>query len=226
MKKKNVLLLIILLLISNSFSYVLGTGGIQKIAASINYDIQIKLNGERFKPVNESGKPLSPIIYEGRSYLPVRVLSEALGFAVDWNDASKTIIINNSDSNLGIPYKDSKEYTDGKTKPTSSYITPKVYAKVVDGKVKLYWDKINDHGFSGYKVVASSKNKQPVYPNDGYLAFISDKDTDYMYINKDTKYYEGDFGSHFTSGKTYYLSITAIYQDKNVKGNSVVVIFP
>ena len=38
-----------------------------------------------------------PFIYNGRVYVPLRFVSNALGMDVDWNDETKTVIINSPD---------------------------------------------------------------------------------------------------------------------------------
>lgn len=40
----------------------------------------------------------SPFVYEGRTMVPLRFLSEALGFQVTWDDATQTATINKSDA--------------------------------------------------------------------------------------------------------------------------------
>ena len=45
---------------------------------------------------NENGKvefDVEPIIINDRTMVPIRVISEILGFKVDWEDATKTVII-------------------------------------------------------------------------------------------------------------------------------------
>ena len=45
---------------------------------------------------SEKGKvtfDVAPIIVNGRTMVPIRVVSETLGFKVDWDDATRTVII-------------------------------------------------------------------------------------------------------------------------------------
>ena len=104
--------------------------------------------------------------------------------------------------------------------------TPKVYASVVNGRIKVSWDKIDSSKFSGYKVVASLTNSTPSYPNDGYATFITDDSTLSYYIDANTSYSGGDLGGKFISGKKYYISVTALYGDVKIPGNTVVITMP
>lgn len=49
------------------------------------------VNGNEVKIDPE--KPLSPVIVNGRTFLPLRFVAENLGFKVDWNGATQTIIL-------------------------------------------------------------------------------------------------------------------------------------
>ena len=64
-------------------------GPIQRIAASINDSFSISVNGENKSLTDDS----HILVYNNRSYLPVRAVSEMLGCKVDWDDATKKISI-------------------------------------------------------------------------------------------------------------------------------------
>lgn len=98
---------------------------------------------------------------------------------------------------------------------------------VVDGDaVVLSWTKAEADGFNYYKVVASSNNKNPGYPDDGYLICINDRNTLSARITLKDRYNGGDFGGSFKPGERYYFSVTAVYKDEKVKGNAVRLAFP
>lgn len=44
------------------------------------------------------------------------------------------------------------------------------------GEVKMKWDSYIPSGFNYYKVIRSTTNPNPVYPDDGYIKYSSDKD--------------------------------------------------
>lgn len=86
------------LLISTIFTIGAFTGAtaetnLKEITAFINQSMNIKLNGKPFVPLDNEGNKLSPIIYNGDSYLPVRSLSQAFGIAVKYDDPTSTIVL-------------------------------------------------------------------------------------------------------------------------------------
>lgn len=62
------------------------TNGLKSIDVMYN-NIKIAVDGKEVKTDSE------PFIYEGRTYVPIRVVSEALGADIDWNDKTKTVEI-------------------------------------------------------------------------------------------------------------------------------------
>jgi len=105
------------------------------------------------------------------------------------------------------------------------YVTPKLTVTKENGILRLNWSQINHSKLNGYKVVASTSDSTPVYPENGYKVWITDKSKTYDYITAGDYYKNGDF-SNFKSGETYYLSITAVYSDKKVAGNVVKITMP
>ncbi len=103
------------------------------------------------------------------------------------------------------------------SEPTQT-VTPSaghtVSGRVSGDNVLLTWDKDTTKDFSGYKVVASRTNSAPSYPADGYLKYITNRDTTSISL------YEGYGG--LQGGVTYYFSITYLYQDgSTIAGNAV-----
>ncbi|MBF4693505.1 S-layer homology domain-containing protein [Fusibacter ferrireducens] len=91
--------------------------------------------------------------------------------------------------------------------------------------VVLKWQKITHPDFEGYKVVASLTDQTPVYPENGYALWITDKNKTTALIKAGSSYNGSEF-SKFEAGKTYYFSITAVYKDKKVPGNVITVTIP
>lgn len=98
---------------------------------------------------------------------------------------------------------------------------PVVSASVENGKLVLRWNKIDSPKLIEYRVVASKNDSSPSYPDNGYLYVISDRDKNYAVIDNKTAYTGGDFGSYFIKGEKYYFSITAVYSDRTVTGNTI-----
>jgi len=67
-------------------------------AAGLFEEIQIYLGDIKVVADNrEVELEEQPFIYNGRVYVPIRFVSAALGMDVDWNDETKTVIINSPD---------------------------------------------------------------------------------------------------------------------------------
>ncbi len=75
------------------------------ISAFINRDIKMTWDGSAFEARESDGRVLSPIIYEGRTYLPAKYIADKAGINVNWNEATKTVEF--SSRRGDIPYLDS-----------------------------------------------------------------------------------------------------------------------
>lgn len=91
--KKIVSLLIMIAFIAGVTSSAFCADNVQKISAFLNYELKIKLDGNNFTPVDSNGSVMYPIVYNDRSYLPVRAIAEALNIAVDYDAKTKTIYL-------------------------------------------------------------------------------------------------------------------------------------
>ncbi|SHG94795.1 Copper amine oxidase N-terminal domain-containing protein [Thermosyntropha lipolytica DSM 11003] len=91
MKKRWIVMVAIMMLLAFTAGAVAGSTS-QVIQATLAHDFKFMLNGKAWTPQID-GKNLSPIVYEGRTYLPARPLAEALGVKIDWDKSTKTVII-------------------------------------------------------------------------------------------------------------------------------------
>lgn len=73
--------------------------------------------------------------------------------------------------------------------------------------------------FNYYKIVASQTNPNPVYPKDGYLYYSSDKSTTDWSVDVTGKSYNQS--PKLESGKTYYFSITYVFDNGKFSSNTV-----
>jgi hypothetical protein len=101
------------------------------------------------------------------------------------------------------------------------YTKPKVSVSMENNVPVLRWNKITSDKFKEYRVVISKNDKTPEYPADGYLYRITDRDRTYAVINNTERYNNGDFGNYLTRNEKYYISVTAVYTDRNVAGSTV-----
>lgn len=113
----------------------------------------------------------------------------------------------------------------GVVEEIGEHIAPKVEAYTEKGKIVLKWEQIDHPLFEGYKVVAAQNDSTPIYPENGYLQWIPDKYKTATEIWTGSEYYEGDF-SKFKPGEKVYVSVTAVYQDRKVRGNAILIEVP
>lgn len=66
---------------------------IKDVTVQINSSINYKLNGNEFIPKNVDGSKMDTLIYNGRSYVPLRAIADAFSVAVDWDGTNSTIIM-------------------------------------------------------------------------------------------------------------------------------------
>lgn len=65
--------------------------------AKLTYkNISIQINGSKITPKDVTGKAVEPFIIDGTTYLPVRAVGEAVGYEVDWDNATSTVTMNNA----------------------------------------------------------------------------------------------------------------------------------
>jgi len=83
------LLICIFIFVSGAFA----ASGTQQITALLNGNIKITLHGQLWTPRDVNGNALTPITYNGSTYLPVRAVAEAAGLNVDWDGATQTVLI-------------------------------------------------------------------------------------------------------------------------------------
>ncbi|MCT4597348.1 MAG: peptidylprolyl isomerase [Vallitalea sp.] len=65
----------------------------KEITAQVSYEIKMMLNGKEFNPKEDDGTELKPIVYNDRTYLPVRTLCDAIGVDVKWEGKTKTVLL-------------------------------------------------------------------------------------------------------------------------------------
>lgn len=134
-------------------------------------------------------------------------------------------------------YKDKKVTTDAVKFKTPSTIQTeeteplapeslKLEVMVKDSGLKLLWTKELSSQLQGYKVVISKSNSSPSYPDDGYLKWITDRNTNYVYVDNKSMYNGGDIEGYLLPDTEYYFSITYIYKDKKVTTPAILVKTP
>ncbi|MGF7029420.1 hypothetical protein J2T17_000325 [Paenibacillus mucilaginosus] len=65
---------------------------LEEIKAYLNNDIKVKVNGQTVQLLDEQGSVVTPITYDGSTYLPARAIASALNVAVDYDAASNSVL--------------------------------------------------------------------------------------------------------------------------------------
>jgi len=79
----------------------------EQISKTINVvyrDIKITIDGEEITPKDANGKIVEPFIFDGTTYLPVRAISEAVGYDVGWDDVNNTVMLREKQAEAGEFY--------------------------------------------------------------------------------------------------------------------------
>jgi|GEM_PF-481054 len=101
MKRKNVFWLAVgVLLLFGSFPMASAKNNLKTVSATVASNLLMLLNGEVWQPKDQKGERVYPVIINGSSYLPVRVLSEALDVDIQWDSAAQTIKIGEGTSSV------------------------------------------------------------------------------------------------------------------------------
>lgn len=104
--------------------------------------------------------------------------------------------------------------------------TPELSGKINNDQIVLNWTEVDSDDFKYYKVVLSKGDSTPSYPNDGYAKVISNVKTTSCQLEEGDTYYNGDFGGEIDEGQAYYISITAVYDNKNFTSNVIRLTIP
>lgn len=103
--------------------------------------------------------------------------------------------------------------------------TPKLTTAAITDGVKLTWTKTASDNFSYYAVVLSKSDTTPKYPENGYLALVTDRGTTSYELKLNAPYTNGDGGT-IQPGETYNVTITAVYGDNKYTSTTTQVTVP
>lgn len=95
MKRQHILAIVLAAVLSVS-SFAAGTAANQLVEATLVNDIAFNVDGEAWSPKDVDGSPLTPLIYNGRTYVPVRSLLEDKGVTVGFDDKTRTVLLDYS----------------------------------------------------------------------------------------------------------------------------------
>lgn len=161
-------------------------------------DITLKLNGNVLYP------SVAPVIENGSTLVPLRIISENMGASVLWNGEERSIIIKKEDTSIYLVLEQKDVIVNGETKTLS------VAPKIINGSTMVpirfvsqnldcavNWDGTNrvvsiiENGVTVIEntPAVSEKPAQPVYTNDGKHQVIDDENFIVYTTKTGTKYH-------------------------------------
>ena len=127
----------------------------QNVVATFRPDITLKVNGTTYNVRDTNGNLVSPLLYNGTTYLPLSALGRMLDADVSWDASTNTVIINDADT--------ASDYIgETKAKDIALKHAGLSSSKVTFLPVKLDWDD----GRQVYEVEFYSGNKEYDYEID------------------------------------------------------------
>jgi hypothetical protein len=84
------ILLIATAAISSISTGAFAASNLTTIQAYLNGDVKFLKDGLNWRPTDDNGNEILPITYEGRTYLPLRVIANAFNVPVKYKDQDKT----------------------------------------------------------------------------------------------------------------------------------------
>lgn len=76
---------------------VIAEGTSERVEAYVNKEIKITLDNEALALRNADDSIIYPVIYNDRTYLPMRAIAQVLGIKVDWDLDTKTVSLTESE---------------------------------------------------------------------------------------------------------------------------------
>lgn len=139
----------------------------QNVVATFRPDITLKVNGTTYNVRDTNGNLVSPLLYNGTTYLPLSALGRMLDADVSWDAATNTVVINDADT--------ASDYIgEAKAKDIALKHAGLSSSKVTFLPVKLDWDD----GRQVYEVEFYSGSKEYDYEIDAASGSIRDYDFD------------------------------------------------
>ena len=135
------------------------------VTATFRPDVTLKVNGTTYTVRDTTGVKVSPLIYNGTTYLPLSSLGQLLGAEVSWDNDSQTVIIHDDDASY-IGESKAKELAlkhAGLSGKEVSFL-----------QLKLDWDD----GRSVYEVEFYSGSREYDYEIDALTGAVVDFDSD------------------------------------------------
>lgn len=105
--KKRFLSIVAVLVVLSFTTGVFAASNVTAIKAFLNKGIAINIDGANFQPKNDKNAILYPIVYNGKTYVPIKEFSEELGATVTYDSKGNgTYNISSTSGEEGVPNED------------------------------------------------------------------------------------------------------------------------
>ena len=163
-------------------------------------DIALKLNGNDLKP------SVAPVIENGSTLVPLRIISENMGASVVWNGKDRSVTIEKDGTNIYLVLDQKNVVVNGESKELA--VAPKIIDNTTMVPIRFVsenldcavnWDGTNRIVSiieSGVTVVEPEPEQKPVtpaapvYTADGKHKVIDDENYPVYYVPKGAKYHD------------------------------------
>ena len=139
----------------------------QNVVATFRPDITLKVNGTTYNVRDTNGNLVSPLLYNGTTYLPLSALGRMLDAEVSWDAATNTVVVTDADAAASL-------IGEAKAKEIALNHAGVSSSKASFLQVKLDWED----GRQVYEVEFYSGNKEYDYEIDAASGAIVSYDFD------------------------------------------------
>ncbi|HOM02288.1 MAG TPA: stalk domain-containing protein [Acetivibrio sp.] len=124
MKKISLVVAVLVITSMVAAGTVWGYSALRKVDATANDNIKIYYNGELQNFTDTDGSKISPVIINGRTYLPLRAISDLVGVGIEWDGNTQSIYLT-SEGNTPVNTPVSTTTSQPKPTPTANTETSK-----------------------------------------------------------------------------------------------------
>lgn len=221
------------------FGETFGQSVLQDIKAKLNPGMTVVVNGKKLNVKGASGKKLSPIVYDGYTYVPVRPVADAAKVAYNFDSKTQTIYL----GDMNVPPKrliDISSKQDSGAFPIKSVLDKKILTiSEGDGTTKntykfgLYADDITTYYNKEEFALNKKYNKltfktKCIKAGENYPIelIIKNKETDAALFDQKYNTGEGENNEVDVSGvKTLSVQIKSDFSDTS-KGQKFLIVEP
>lgn len=146
------------------------TGTPQNVTATFRPDVTVQVNGTDYIIRDTNGTQVSPLIYNGTTYVPLATMGQILGVQVSWDAATQTVVVTDQGG---------KAVSEGYIGEAKAREIALDHAKLSASEANFLWVKMDwEHGRPVYEVEFWSGSTEYDYEIDAQTGSILSYDYD------------------------------------------------